>query len=142
MRNFTRVPSWLIGSTVIWLAYAIGLSVLHLILLNLWGVSFTLQLYTLKNVQPVSLVHILLLGMVAPGFFILEVASFLHVHIPWLDAAIYNWRTMVFISSLPAFVVGALVISKDRRVALAGAILGLSLVGGSLLFILSRLLSQ
>lgn len=142
MRNLPRVPSWLIGSTVIWLAYAISLSFLHLILLDQWGVSFTLQLYTLNNVEPISLIHILLLGMVAPGFFILEVASFLRFHIPWLDAAIYNWRTMVFISSLPAFIVGALVISKDRRVALAGAILGLSLFGGSLLFILNRLLSK
>jgi hypothetical protein len=142
MRNVTRVPSWLIGSTVIWLAYVISLSFLHLSLLNQWDVPFTLQLYTLNSSQPISLTHVLLLGLVAPGFFTLEVFSFLHIHIPWLDAAIYNWRTMVLISSLPAFLVGALVSSKDRRLTLAGAILGLTLFGGSLLFILNHLLAR
>lgn len=142
MRNITRVPTWLIGGTIIWLAYVIGLSFLHLSLLNQWNVPFTLQLYTLGPDQPVSLTHILLLGMVAPGFFTLEVFSFIHVHIPWLDAAIYNWRTMALISSLPAFIISALVTSKDRRLTLAGTILGLSLFGGSLLFILNHLLAR
>jgi hypothetical protein len=142
MRNHTRVPSWLIGSAVIWLAYVIILSVLHLHLLNEWGVPFTIQLYTLSPSEPVSLTHILLLGMVAPGFFILEALSFLHIHIPWIDAAIYNWRTMVLLSSIPIFLIGILVTSKDRRMTLAGTILGLSLFGGSLLFILNHLLTR
>ncbi|OGO66182.1 MAG: hypothetical protein A2030_02005 [Chloroflexi bacterium RBG_19FT_COMBO_50_10] len=142
MQNHTRVPSWLIGSAATWLAYAILLSALHLRLLSQWGVSFTLQIYTVNAPEPLSLTHILLLGMVAPGFFILEALSFLHVHIPWLDAAIYNWRTMVLLSSLPAIVIGALLSTRDRRLSLAGTILGLSLFGGSLLFILNHLLER
>jgi len=142
MHNHTRVPGWLIGSAAAWLAYAILLSALHLRLLSQWGVSFTLQIYTVNTPEPLSLTHILLLGMVAPGFFILEALSFLHVHIPWLDAAIYNWRTMVLLSSLPAIVIGALLSTRDRRLSLAGTILGLSLFGGSLLFILNHLLER
>ena len=142
MQRLSKVPSWLIGGTVIWLAYAIILSLLHLRLLSMWGVSFTLQLYTLNPEEQVSLTHILLLGMIAPAFFILEVLSFLHIHIPWLDAAIYNLRTMVFLSSMPAFVIGALLTSRDRRLTLVGAILGLCLLGGSLLFVLNHLLAS
>ena len=142
MQNHTRVPSWLIGSAATWLAYAILLRALHLRLLSQWGVSVTLQIYTVNAPEPLSLTHILLLGMVAPGFFILEALSFLHVHIPWLDAAIYNWRTMVLLSSLPAIVIGALLSTRDGRLSLAGTILGLSLFGGSLLFILNHLLER
>ncbi|OGO26336.1 MAG: hypothetical protein A2136_01960 [Chloroflexi bacterium RBG_16_54_11] len=137
-----RVPSWLIGSAAIWLVYALALSILHLRLQILWGVPFTLQIYTLSPSEPVSLIQILLLGMVAPGFFILEALSFLHIHIAWLDAAIFNWRTMVLLSSLPAFLVGALLTSRDRRITLMGAILGLCMLGGSLLFILDHLLAR
>ena len=141
MRNRIRIPAWLIGGVAAWLTYAIALSILHLILLSQWGVSFTLQIYSLSSSEPLSLVHILLIGMVAPGFFTLEALSFLHIHISWLDAAIYNWRTMVLLSSLPAFVVGGLVTSRERRATLAGAIMGLLLLGGSLLFILNDLLA-
>ncbi len=137
-----RVPSWLIGSAAIWLVYTLGLSILHLRLQILWGVPFTLQIYTLSPSEPVSLIQILLLGMVAPGFFILEGLSFLHIHIPWLDSAIFNWRTMVLLSSLPAFLIGALLTSRDRRMTLVGAILGLCMLGGSLLFILDHLLTR
>jgi hypothetical protein len=142
MQNHKQIPRWLIGGAAAWLIYAIILSILHIRLLNLWGVSFTLQIYTMNTSEPLSLTHILLLGMVAPGFFIMEALSFLHIHIPWVDAAIYNWRTMVLLSSLPISVVGALMCTRDRRINLAGAILGLSLLGGSLLFILNRLLAQ
>jgi hypothetical protein len=142
MQKHTRVPGWLIGATVTWLAYVIILSVLHIQLLNQWGVSFTLQIYTLNSSEPLSLTQTLLLGMVAPGFFIMEALSFLHIHIPWVDAAIYNWRMMVLLSSLPIIVVGALLSSRDRRMNLAGAILSVSLLGGSLLFILNRLHAQ
>jgi hypothetical protein len=142
MQKYTRVPSWLIGSAALWLAYAISLSILHLVLLNDWGVTFTLQLYDLAEPESVSLPHVMLLGMVAPGFFILETLSFLKIHIHWLDSAIYNWRTMVMISSLPAFVIGGLLSSRDRRVTLAGAIVGLTFLGGSLLFILNHLLAR
>src|SRR4030042_6750555 len=127
LQNHTRVPSWLIGSAATWIVYILLLSLFHIQLLNQWGVSFTLQLYTLSSSEPVSLIHILLLGMVAPGFFILEGLSFLHIHVPWLDAAIYNWRTMALLSSLPALVCGGLIASRDRRTTLAGAILGLLL---------------
>lgn len=141
MLNQTRVPNWLFGGVVIWLAYAITLSILHLRLLSIWGVSFTLQLYKLSEFEPVSMTHILLLGMVAPGFFILEVLAFLRIHIPWLDAAIFNWRTMVFISSLPAFIIGSMITARDRRITLMGTILGLTLLGGCLLFVLNHLLA-
>jgi hypothetical protein len=139
MQNRTRIPSWLIGGVVAWLAYVIILSVLHIQLLNQWGVPFTLQIYTMNASEPLSLTHLLLLGMVAPGFFIIEALSFLHIHIPWVDAAIFNWRTMALLSSLSAILVGALLSTRDRRMNLAGAILGLALLGGSLLFILNRL---
>lgn len=142
MQNRTRVPSWLIGSAAAWLVYAISLSTLHLWLLSQWGVSFTIQIYSLRASEPLSIAHILLIGMIAPGFFILEALSFLHIHISWLDAAIYNWRTMVLISSLPAFLVGGLITTRDRRTTLAGAILGLLMLGGSLLFILNNLLAR
>lgn len=142
MQNQTRIPTWLIGSAVTWLAYVLALSILHVWLLSQWEVPFTIQIYSLGAYEPLALTHILLLGMVAPGFFILEALSFLHIHIPWLDAAIYNWRTMVLLSSLPAFLVGALVATRDRRTTLAGAILGLLMLGGSLLFILNSLLAR
>lgn len=141
MRNRIRIPTWLISGVAAWLTYAIALSILHLILLSQWGVSFSLQIYSLNSSEPLSLVHILLIGMVAPGFFTLEALSFLHLHIPWLDAAVYNWRTMVLLSSLPAFIVGGLMTSRDRRSTLAGAIMGLLLLGGSLLFIINNLLA-
>lgn len=141
MQNRTRIPTWLIGGATLWLVYAITLSGLHLWLLGQWGVSFTIQIYSLHASEPFSLAHTLLIGMVAPAFFILQALSFLHIHIPLVDAAIYNWRTMVMLSSLPAFVVGGLVTTRDRRTRLAGAILGLLLLGGSLLFILNNLLS-
>jgi hypothetical protein len=124
MQNRTRIPSWLIGGVVAWLAYVIILSVLHIQLLNQWGVPFTLQIYTMNASEPLSLTHLLLLGMVAPGFFIIEALSFLH---------------MALLSSLSAILVGALLSTRDRRMNLAGAILGLALLGGSLLFILNRL---
>ena len=139
MQKATRVPGWLIGGSAVWLVYIIVLSILHLWLLSHWGVPYTIRIYTIQSSEPLSVVHILLLGMVAPGFFSLETLSFLHVHIPWLDAAIYNWRTMDLLSSFPAFVVGALLSSHDRRTSLAGAILGLLVLGGCLLFILNRL---
>ena len=142
MQNRTRIPTWLIGGAAVWVLYAITLSILHLWLLSQWGVSFTIQIYNLSGSEPLSLTHILLIGMVAPGFFIMEALSFLHMHIPWLDAAIYNWRTMVLLSSLPAFVVGGLITTRDRRTSLAGAILGLLLLGGSLLFVLNSLLAR
>ena len=139
MQKTTRIPSWLIGGAAAWLAFTIVLSILHVWLLNQWGVPFSIQLYSLGVSEGVSLAHALLLGMVAPGFFILETLAFLHVHIPWLDAAIYNWRTMVLLSSIPVFLVGACIAGRDRRVTLFGAILGLLLLGGSLLFILNQL---
>jgi len=142
MQNRTRVPSWLIGGAAAWLVYAISLSILHLWLLSQWGVTFTIQIYSLSASEPLSLAHILLIGMIAPGFFNLQALSFLHIHISWLDAAIYNWRTMVLISSLPAFLVGGLITSRDRRTTLAGAILALLMLGGSLLFILNNLLAR
>jgi hypothetical protein len=141
MPNHTRIPNWLIGGTLTWLAYALTLSTLHVWLLNQWGVPFTLQIYSLGAQESPSLTHILLLGMVAPGFFLLETLSFLHIHISWLDAAIYNWGTMVLLSSLPAFLVGALIATRDRRTILAGAILGLLVLGGCLLFVLNNLLA-
>ncbi|OGN91784.1 MAG: hypothetical protein A2Y88_02275 [Chloroflexi bacterium RBG_13_48_10] len=80
--------------------------------------------------------------MVSPGFFFLEVLSFLRVHISWVDAAVYNWGKMVLLSSLPALLVGALLTTKDHRLKLAGSIIGLLLLGGSLLFVLNNLLIQ
>lgn len=142
MQTHTRTPTWLIGGAVAWLAYAISLSALHLGLLNQWGVPYTIQIYSLNSSEPFPLAHAILVAMISPGFFLLEVLSFLHIHISWLDAAIYNWGKMTFLSSLPAFLVGALLTTHDGRMKLAGAILGLLLLGGSLLFVLNRLLAQ
>jgi len=139
MQNQLRIPNWVIGAAGVWLAYAITLSFMHLRLLDQLGVPSTMQIYTMNLSEPLSLAHILLLGMVAPGFFIMEALSFLHIHIPWVDAAIYNWRTMVLLSSLPAILIGALLSTRDKRINLAGAIFLLVLLGGSLLFILNRL---
>src|SRR4030042_4527798 len=138
MHPHTRSPNWLIGGVGVWLAYAITLSFMHMRFLDLRGEPSTLQMYTLNVSDPLALPHILLLGMVAPGFFIIEALSFLRIHIPWVDGAIYNWRTMVLLSSLPAILIGAMLSTRDRRMNLAGAILGLVLLGGCLLFILNR----
>jgi hypothetical protein len=137
MLKNSRIPLWLIGGTLAWLAYVISLSVLHLVLMEQWGVSYTIKIYSLDPTQPFSPVHAILVAMVAPGFFLLEVLSFLHIHSPWLDSAIYNWGKLTLLSSLPAFLVGALLSSSDRRLKLAGSILGLLLIGGGLLFVLS-----
>jgi hypothetical protein len=139
MQNQVRIPNWLIGAAGVWLAYVITLSFMHLRLMDQLGVPSSIQIYTMNLSEPPSLAHILLLGMVAPGFFIMEVLSLLHIHMPWVDAAIYNWRTMVLLSSLPAILIGALLSTRDKRINLAGAILCLVLLGGSLLFILNRL---
>lgn len=140
-QNHSQIPFWLIGGTAAWLIYAIGLSALHVWLLNQWGVPYTIQIYNLKASESLSLVHTLLVGMISPGFFLLEALSFLHIHIAWLDGAIYNWGKMTLLSSLPAFLIGAFLTAKDSRIKLAGAILGLLLLGGSLLFVLNGLLS-
>jgi|GEM_PF-1630050 len=137
----SRIPNWLIGGAGVWLAYVVTLSFLHLRLVSLWDGPSTLQMYSGVS-EPVSLIQILLLGMVAPGFFIIDALSFLKIHLPWVDAAIYNWRTMVLLSSLPAIAIGVLLSAKDRRTNLAGAILGLVVLGGSLLFILNHILAQ
>jgi len=142
MHTHTRIPTWLIGGAVAWLAYAISLSALHVWLLNQWGVPYTIQIYSLNSSEPFPLAHAILVAMISPGFFLLEALSFLHIHVSWLDAAIYNWGKMTLLSSLPAFLVGALVTTQDGRMKLAGAILGLLLLGGSLLFVLSSLLTQ
>jgi hypothetical protein len=142
MPNQSRTPLWLIGGLSAWLAYAITLSSLHLVLLDQWGVAYTIKIYSLNPSEPFSLFHAALVAMVSPGFFMLEALSFLHIHISWLDAAIYNWGKMVLLSSIPAFLVGALLTARDNRLKLAGSILGLLLLGGSLLFVLNSLLIQ
>ena len=142
MQTPKRVSTWLIGGAGAWLAYAITLSALHVWLLERWGVPYTIQIYSLKSSEPLSLIQILLVGMIAPGFFLLDALSFLHIHISWLDAAIYNWGKLTLLSSLPALIVGALLTTRDSRTRLAGAILGLLLLGGSLLFVLNGLLAQ
>jgi hypothetical protein len=142
MPNHSKIPNWLIGGALTWLAYALTLSTLHVWLLSQWDVPFTIQIYSLGATESLTLTHVLLLGMVAPGFFLLEALSFLHIHISWLDAAIFNWRTMVLLSSLPAFLVGALIATRDRRTVLVGAIFGLLLLGGCLLFVLNNMLAQ
>ena len=142
MPNHSRTPLWLIGGLSAWLAYAITLSALHLVLLDQWGVAYTIKIYSLNPSEPFSLLHAVLVAMVSPGFFQLEVLSFLHIHISWLDAAVYNWGKMVLLSSLPAFLVGALLTARDNRLKLAGSILGLLILGGSLLFVLNSLLIQ
>lgn len=142
MQTSKRVSTWLIGGAGAWLAYAITLSALHVWLLRQWGVPYTIQIYNLSSSEHLSLVHILLVAMISPGFFIIEALSFLHIHISWLDSAIYNWGKLTLLSSLPAFAVGALLTTQDSRMKLAGAILGLLLLGGSLLFVLNGLLAQ
>lgn len=142
MQTPKRVFTWLIGGVSAWLIYAITLSGLHIWLLQAWGVPYTIQIYSLNPSQSLSLVHILLVAMIAPSFFILETLSFLHIHISWLDAAVYNWGKLTLLSSLPAFLVGALLTTRDGRLKLAGAILGLLLLGGSLLFVLNGLLAE
>ena len=142
MPKHSRIPIWLIGGTLAWLAYVVTLSVLHVVLMEQWGVSYTIKIYSLDPTEPFSLVHAILVAMVSPGFFLLEVLSFLHIHSPWLDSAIYNWGKLTLLSSLPAFLVGALLISSDRRLKLTGSILGLLLLGGSLLFVLSSSFNQ
>ncbi len=142
MQTPKRVSTWLIGGAGAWLAYAITLSALHVWLLERWGVPYTIQIYSLKSSEPLSLIQILLVGMIAPGFFLLDTLAFLHIHISWLDAAIYNWGKLTLLSSLPALIVGALLTTRDSRTRLAGAILGLLLLGGSLLFVLNGLLAQ
>jgi hypothetical protein len=137
MPKHSRIPLWLIGGTLAWLAYVITLSVLHVVLMEQWGVPYTIRIYSLDPSKPFSLIHASLVAMVAPGFFLLEVLSFLHIHSPWLDSAVYNWGKLTLLSSLPAFLVGALLFSSDRRMKLAGSILGLLLLGGGLLFVLS-----
>ncbi len=138
----SRTPLWLIGGLSAWLAYAVTLSALHLFLLDQWGVAYSIKMYSLNPAEQFSLLHAALVAMVSPGFFFLEVLSFLHVHISWVDAAVYNWGKMVLLSSLPALVVGALLTTKDHRMKLAGSIIGLLLLGGSLLFVLNNLLIQ
>ena len=142
MPKHSRIPIWLIGGTLAWLAYVITLSVLHVVLMEQWGVPYTIKIYSLDPSQPFSLVHAILVAMVSPGFFLLEILSFLHIHSPWLDSAIYNWGKLTLLSSLPAFLVGALLFSSDRRLKLTGSILGLLLLGGSLLFVLSSSFNQ
>ena len=142
MQTPKHVSTWLIGGAGAWLAYAITLSALHLWLLNQWGVQYTIQIYSLSPSEPLSLAHILLVAMIAPGFFLLDVLAFVHIHISWLDAAIYNWGKLTLISSLPAFLVGALLGAHESRMKLCGAILGLLLLGGSLLFVVNSLLAQ
>lgn len=141
MQTPKRVSTWLIGGASAWLAYAIALSALHVWLLTQWGVPYTIQIYRLNPSEPLSLIHILLIALIFPGFFLLDALSVLHIHISWLDASIYNWGKMTLLSSLPAFLIGALLTTRDGRLKLAGAILGLLLVGGSLLFVLNSLLT-
>jgi hypothetical protein len=141
MQTHTRIPIWLIGGAAAWLAYVLTLSVLHVWLLNQWGVSYTIQIYQLNSSEPLSMAHVILVAMISPGFFLLEALSFLHIHISWLDSAVYNWGKMALLSSLPAFLVGSLLTTQDGRMKLAGAILGLLLLGGSLLFVLNSLLT-
>ncbi len=142
MPNSSRFPYWLMGGTIAWLVYVIALSALHVVLLDQWGVPYTIQIYSLASSASPSLVHVILVAMIAPGFFLLEGLSFLHLHSPWLDSAIYNWGRLTLLSSLPAFIVGAMLASGDRRLRLAGSILGLLVVGGSLLFVLNGLYNQ
>ena len=142
MQTHSRIPTWLIGGTVAWLVYAISLSTLHVWLLKQWGVPYTIQIYNLNTSEPFPLAHAVLVAMISPGFFLLEALSFLHIHVSWLDAAIYNWGKMTLLSSLPVFIVGSLITTQDGRMKLAGAIFGLLLFGGSLLFVLNGLLTQ
>ena len=140
--NFSRLPGWSVGGVAAWLAYAISLSALFLRLLSQLGYTSTIQIYSMSSSEPLTLAHILLLGMVAPGFFIIQALSILGIHIAWVDAAVYNWPTMVLLSSAWAFLFGALLAIRDRRTNLVGAIFGLLMLGGSLLFILNRLMAR
>ncbi len=142
MQTPKRVSTWLIGGAGAWLVYAITLSALHIWLLKQWGVPYTIQIYNLKATEPLTMVHILLVAMISPGFFLLDALSFLHIHISWLDSAIYNWGKLTFLSSLPAFAAGALLTAHDSRLKLTGAILALLILGGCLLFVLNGLLAQ
>lgn len=142
MQTPKHVSTWLIGGASAWLVYAITLSLLHVWLLKEWGVPYTIKIYSLNPTQSLSLAHILLVGMIAPSLFFLEALSFLHIHIPWLDAAVYNWGKLTLLSSLPAFIIGALITTRDGRLKLTGTILGLLLLGGSLLFVLNSLLAE
>ena len=141
MQTPKHVSTWLIGGVAAWLAYAVVLSALHVWLLDRWGVPYTIQVYNLSTREPLTFVHILLVGMIAPGLFLLDVLSFLHIHLSWLDSAVYNWGKLTLLSSIPAFFVGAFLTARDSRSRLAGAILGLLLLGGSLLFVLNGLLA-
>ncbi len=142
MQNSKRVSTWLIAGASAWLVYAITLSTLHVWLLKSWGVPFTIQIYSLNTSEPQTFIHILLVGLIAPGFFLLDVLAFLHIHSSWLDSAVYNWGKLTLLSSLPAFLIGALLSARDGRAKLAGAILGLLLLGGCLLTVLNGLLAQ
>ncbi len=84
MQTPKRVSTWLIGGASAWLAYAVTLSALHVWLLNAWGVPYSIQIYNLKAPEPLSFVHVLLVGMIAPGYLMLEAISFLHIHLAWL----------------------------------------------------------
>ncbi len=141
MPNRSRFPLWLIGGPLAWLAYAVLLSALHLILLNQWGVPYSIQIYTLNPNEPFSITHAILVAMISPAFILLQALSLLKIHAPWLDSAIYNWGRLTFISSLPAFVVGALLTAGDKRLQLTGSIVGLLLLGGGLLFVLNGYLT-
>jgi hypothetical protein len=140
--NKSRLPVWLIGGTLTWLAFVISLSALHLVLMKQWGVPFTIKIYHINPNEQFSAIHAILVAMVSPGFFFLEVLSFIHIHSSWLDSAIYNWGKLTLLSSLPAFLVGALLFSSDRRLKLAGSILGLLFLGGGLLFVLNGSFTQ
>jgi hypothetical protein len=141
MQTPKHVSTWLVGGAGAWLAYALALSSLHIWLLRAWDVPYTIQIYHLNSSEPLSMVHILLVGMISPGFFLLDLLAFLHIHISWVDSAIYNWGKLTLLSSLPAFMVGALLSTRDSRTRLAGAILGLLLLGGCMLFVLNQLLA-
>ncbi len=142
MQTPKHVSTWLIGGASAWLAYAITLSALHVWLLQAWHVPYTIHIYSFSTSEPLSLVHILLVALVAPGFFVLDTLSFMHIHLAWLDSAIYNWGKLTLLSSLPAFFIGALLATHDSRTRLAGAILGLLVLGDCLLFVLNSLLAQ
>lgn len=141
MQTPKRISTWLIGGASSWLAYVISLSALHVWLLKQWGVPYSIQIYSLSSTETLSLAHVLLVGLISPGFFLLGALSFLHIHIPLLDSAIYNWGKLTLLSSLPVFIVGSLLTAHNSRSRLVGAILGLLLLGGSLLFVLNGLLA-
>jgi hypothetical protein len=137
MHNSARFPRWLLGGIGAWLAWSFCLSALHLQLLSQWGVPYSIHLYAPDPSTPLSLGHALLIGMISPAFFCLQAFSALNLHLPWLDAIIYNWRAMVFLSSGPAFLIGALSAAWEKRSCLAAAIISLLLLIGGVLFILN-----